>query len=95
MELKEFLRAATQKERAAVAVACNDSVAYLYQIAGRHRYASPVLAMQIEHYTRVVARLAEAEGRLQAVPRETLVRHPEIFLASGTGPARRKSSGRK
>ena len=93
MKLKDFLRAATRKERAAVAVACNDSVAYLYQIAGRHRYASPLLAMQIEHNTRVVARLAE--GRLQAVPRETLVRHPEIFLASGTGPARRKSSGRK
>ncbi len=90
MKLRDFLRAATPKERAAVAVACNGSTAYLYQIAGCHRYASPMLAMQIEHYTRVVASLAD--GRLQTVPRETLVRHPEIFLASGTGPARRKPS---
>ena len=91
MKLKDFLRAATPEERAAVAVACNDSVAYLYQIAGHHRYASPMLAIRIEHSTRVVARLAD--GRLQAVPRQTLVRHPEIFLASGPGPARRKPSG--
>ncbi len=90
MELKDFLRAATREERAAVAEACNGSIAYLYQIAGRHRYASPLLAMQIEQYTRVVASLSD--GRLRPVSRETLVRHPEIFLASGTGPARRKRS---
>ena len=34
MELKEFLRAATKRERAEIAVVCNDSVPYLYQLAG-------------------------------------------------------------
>ena len=90
MELKDFLKAATREERAAVAVACNDSVGYLYQIAGRHRYASPLLAMQLEHNTRVVASLSD--GRLRPVPRETLVRHPEIFFGAGarhTGRNRR------
>ena len=91
MELKDFLRAATKRERAAIAVACNDSVPYLYQIAGHHRYASPVLAMRIEHYTRVVAWLSD--GRLQPVPRETLVRHPEIFIDSGTGRTGRNRRG--
>ena len=42
---------ATKRERADVAAACGDSVSYLYQIAGQHRYASPLMATQIEHYT--------------------------------------------
>jgi hypothetical protein len=77
MELKDFLKVATKRERAEVAVACNDSVSYLYQIAGNHRYASPLMATQIERYTRVIAGLSD--GRLEPVPRATMVRHPEIF----------------
>ena len=77
MKLKEFLKVATKRERADVATACNDSVSYLYQIAGRHRYASPLLATLIERTTREVADLSN--GRLEPVPRATLVRHPEIF----------------
>jgi hypothetical protein len=77
MELKEFLKVATKRERADVAAACSDSVSYLYQIAGEHRYASPFMATQIERYTRVVADLSD--GRLETVPRASMVRHPEIF----------------
>ena len=90
MELKEFLRIASKRERADVAAACNDSVSYLYQVAGQHRYASPLMATQIERYTRIVAGLSD--GRLEPVPRATMVRHPEIFYgvipaddAQGTG----------
>lgn len=68
---------ATKRERAEVAVACNDSVSYLYQIAGNHRYASPLLATQIERYTRIVADLSDS--LLESVPRASMVRHPEIF----------------
>ena len=77
MELKDFLKIASKRERADVAAACNDSVSYLYQIAGQHRYASPLMATQIERYTRIVAGLSD--GRLETVPRATMVRHPEIF----------------
>ena len=77
MKLKDFLKIATKRERADVATACNDSVSYLYQIAGHHRYASPLLATQIEQSTRTVAETSD--GRLYAVPRATMVRHPEIF----------------
>ncbi len=78
MELKDFLKVATKRERAEVAVACNDSVSYLYQIAGHHRYASPLMATQIERYTRFIAGVSN--GRLEPVPRETMVRYPEIFV---------------
>jgi hypothetical protein len=81
MELRHFLREASKRERAEVAVVCNDSVAYLYQLAGRHRFASALLATQLEAQTRAVA--ARSGGRLDAVPRESLVRHPEIFTRSG------------
>ena len=77
MELKDFLRKVSKRERADVAVACHDSVSYLYQIAGNHRYASPMLATQIERYTRIVADLSN--GRLEPVPRASMVKHPEIF----------------
>ena len=77
MELREFLRAATKRERAEVAVECSDSVSYLYQLAGGHRYASALLATRIEARTREVA--VGSGGRLAMVPREALVRHPEIF----------------
>ena len=77
MDLKHFLQLATKRERAAVAIVCNDSVPYLYQIAGKHRRASPHLATQIERQTRTVA--TQTNGRLEAVLRESLVRHPEIF----------------
>ena len=88
MELKYFLKMATKRERAEVAVACNDSVSYLYQIAGNHRYASPLLATQIEQSTRVVAEASE--GRLQPVPRASMVRHPEIFYGVEEQEAQRR-----
>ena len=77
MKLKTFLQGATKRERADVAVVCNDSVGYLYQLAGGHRHASPMMATRLEASTRRVAQ--GTDGRLAAVPRETLVRHPEIF----------------
>ena len=79
MELRDFLKIATKRERADVAVACGDSVSYLYQIAGQHRYASPLMATHIEYYTRTVADLSD--GRLEPVPRASMVRHPEIFYS--------------
>ena len=81
MELKHFLRVATKRERAEIAVVCNNSVSYLYQLAGQHRYASALLATRIEHKTRQVA--VGTQGRLKAVVRESLVRHPEIFAGAG------------
>lgn len=83
MELRQFLKMATKRERAEVAVACNDSVPYLYQIAGKHRHASPWLATQIERQTWLVAE--RSGGRLEAVPRASMVKHPEIF--DGMAPA--------
>ena len=77
MELREFLRTATKAERAALAAVCHDSVSYLYQLAGRHRYASALLAVRIEKETQRLA--GGSRGRLRPVPRETLVRYPEIF----------------
>ena len=74
MKLNEFLRAASKRERADVATACNDSVGYLYQLAGGHRYASAFMALRLEATTR-----RGTGGRLAPVPGETLVRHPEIF----------------
>ena len=77
MTLKRFLQLASKRERAEIAVVCNDSVSYLYQLAGQHRYASALLATRIEGATREVAE--RSDGTLQTVPRESLVRHPEIF----------------
>ena len=77
MELRDFLRAATKRERAEVGVECSDPVSYLYQLAGGHRYASALLATRIEQITRQVA--TRSGGRLKVVPRDSLVRHPEIF----------------
>jgi len=85
MELKQFLQAATKRERAKVAVVCNDSVSYLYQLAGKHRYASALLATRIEQRTRQVA--FGTKGRLKVVLRESLVRYPEIFVGVGEEPA--------
>ncbi len=77
MTLDDFMRAATKREHHEVARVCNDSVNYLYQLAGGHGRASPQKATLLEAATR---RVAEGTGgRLEAVPRETLVRHPEIF----------------
>jgi len=84
MELRYFLRMASKRERAQVAVECNHSVSYLYQLAGRHRYASALMAARLEARTREVA--AHSAGRLHPVPRETLVRHPEIFERAGEPP---------
>ena len=77
MELRQFLRAASKRERAEVATVCHDSVSYLYQLAGKHRFASALMATRLEAQTCAVA--AQSGGRLAAVPRESLVRHPEIF----------------
>jgi hypothetical protein len=82
MELKRFLKAATLAEREKLARVCNDSVGYLYQLAGGHRYASPLLATHIEEASGELA--SQSEGRLEAVPRATLVRHPEIFQGLGS-----------
>ncbi|ODJ87818.1 hypothetical protein CODIS_19260 [Candidatus Thiodiazotropha endolucinida] len=48
MKLRTFLKYATKRERAELATVCNDSVAYLYQLAGKHRHASPQMATRIE-----------------------------------------------
>ncbi len=77
MELNQFLKAANKRERSEVATVCHDSVAYLYQLAGQHRYASALMATLIEQATDQVAKTSQ--GRLTRVPRQTLVRHPEIF----------------
>lgn len=77
MELRDFLRAASKRERTEVAVICNDSVSHLYQLAGKHRYASTLMAARIEAQTREVA--SRSGGRLRTVPLESLVRYPEIY----------------
>ena len=84
MKLKQFLRAATKHERGELAAVCNNSIPYLYLLAGKHRYASALMATRIEHKTRQVA--LGTDGRLEVVPRETLVRYPEIFDRSGEAP---------
>ena len=83
MKLRTFLKNATKRERVDLAAVCGDSVAYLYQLAGKHRYASPLMATRIEQVSRQVA--AQSGGRLELVPRESLVRYPEIFSGLYTG----------
>jgi len=83
MDLKEFLKLATKRERAEIAIVCNHSVSYLYQLAGKHRFASALLATRIEQISRQVA--MRSQGRLEMVPRESLVRHPEIFAGLAVG----------
>jgi hypothetical protein len=78
MDLRHFLQAATKRERVQLASVCNDSVAYLYQLAGHHRHASPQMATRIEQVSRQMA--AHSGGRLELVPRESLVRYPQIFI---------------
>lgn len=77
MKMRDFLRAASKSERSDVADVCETSVAYLYQLGGRHRHASAFMATRLEEATRCVA--ARSGGRLRAVPRRSLVRHPELF----------------
>ena len=77
MNLRRFLQLSSKRERAEVAEGCASSVSYLYQLAGKHRYASALLATRIERATHDVA--SRSEGRLSAVTRESLVRYPEIF----------------
>jgi len=77
MDLRRFLQLSSKRERAEVAQGCASSVSYLYQLAGKHRYASALLAARIEKATHDVA--SRSEGRLAAVERESLVRYPEIF----------------
>ena len=76
--MRDYLRAASKGERSDVAdVCCNGSVPYLYQLAGGHRRASPIMAKRLEEATQRVAE--GTDGRLAAVPRRSLVRHPEVF----------------
>ena len=77
MDLRRFLQLSSKRERAEVAAGCFSSVSYLYQLAGKHRYASALLATRIEKATHEVA--SRSEGRLAAVTRESLVRYPEFF----------------
>ena len=77
MDLRRFLQLSSKRERAEVAAGCFSSVSYVYQLAGKHRYASALLATRIEKATHEVA--SRSEGRLAAVTRESLVRYPEIF----------------
>lgn len=78
MKLSDFLKFANKAERLELATVCNNSIAYLYQIAGQHRFASPQMATRIERVSHKVA--DQSRGRLKPVPRESLVRHPEIFI---------------
>ena len=77
MKMRDYLRAASKGERHDVAAVCNGSVPYLYQLAGGHRHASAIMAKRLEEATRRVAE--DSDGRLEAVPRRSLVRHPEAF----------------
>ncbi|MYE81673.1 MAG: hypothetical protein F4X36_07470 [Gammaproteobacteria bacterium] len=77
MDMCDFMRQAEKGEHFDVAEACDTSVSYLYQLAGRHRYASARMAKRLEEATGRVAE--DSEGRLAAVPRRSLVRFPEIF----------------
>ena len=77
MDLRRFLQLSSKRERAEVATGCFSSVSYLYQLAGKHRYASALLATRIEKATHDLA--LRSDGRLSAVSRESLVRYPEIF----------------
>ena len=77
MDLKRFLQLSSKRERSEVAEGCFSSVSYLYQLAGKHRYASALLATRIEKATHQVA--LRSNGRLSAVSRESMVRYPEIF----------------
>jgi len=83
MELRTFLKHATKSERVHLATVCNGSVAYLYQLAGQHRHASPQMATRIEQVSRKMA--AKSRGRLVIIPRESLVRYPEIFVGLHSG----------
>ena len=83
MKLRNFLKRATKRERTQLASVCNGSVAYLYQLAGQHRHASPQMATRIEQFSQQVA--AQSGGRLELIPRKGLVRHPEIFSGMRTG----------
>ncbi len=91
MELSLFLRISTKQERAEVAARCNGSVGYLYQIAGGHRFASPLMAISIEGYTCLIA--SRSNGRLATVPRSSMVRHPEIFQGFDPPPDIRAKDG--
>ena len=63
---KTLSQSGKQAGRAEVAVVCSDSVSYLYQLAGKHRYAERLMAARIEAMTREVA--SRSGGRLEAVP---------------------------
>lgn len=77
MELSEFLRRTSKRERANLAELCQTSVPYLYQLAGRHRHASPALARRVEAHTKAFA--ARSADHLDAVPGWSLMRDPTAY----------------
>lgn len=52
MDIKSFLKNSTLDEREQVAAEAGTSVAYLRQLAGRHRNCSKVLAERLERASR-------------------------------------------
>ena len=52
MELADYIRTATLRQRERVAAECGTTVAYLYQLAGEHRRPGTELALKLESATR-------------------------------------------
>jgi hypothetical protein len=77
MQLREFMRAATPKEREQVAAATDISVPYLQKIASGGR-CSISTAYEIEMET---TRIASRNPNLTFVPGESLVKEPERYRA--------------
>ena len=77
MNMTEFLRAASKRERAEVAERCGTTVRYLWQLAGWHRNAVVRLAARIEAHAAALA--SRTQGRRRQVPGKTLVLHPERY----------------
>ena len=71
MDLKTFLKLASRRERADLAMGCNVPVFILYQMAGYQRPANRQLAIRIERASRAVA--DRTGSRLAAVPRSRLM----------------------
>lgn len=59
MFVRDWMAAASEAEREAVAVKAKTSVGYLWQLSGLHRKASPDLAERLE-----IASMTETPGRV-------------------------------
>lgn len=80
MDVREFLRSATPEERERVARIAGTSVAYLYQLAGRHKLPS----------------ISMCERLIAAEPRLTLAElHPDLakMLRSMGATAEQQQAG--